>query len=211
MDDARTRIERRLGDENVTLSALQLDQLTAYMDLLAHWNRRMNLTALDDLPAAVDRLIVEPVMAAGFIDPAARVLVDVGSGGGSPAVPLKVVRPDLALTMIEIKARKSVFLREVARHLGMTDVTVESARFEQVMGRLPAASVDVVSIRAVRAGLDELTVFAAALRPGGQQLWFLSDFQEASGMPAELELEHDVPLVRSRGSRLVVLRKRDDP
>ena len=206
--DVRSHIERRLEGENVTLDSSQLDQLSAYMELLAHWNRRMNLTALDDLPAAVDRLIVEPVIAAGFIDLTARILVDVGSGGGSPAVPLKIVRPDLALTMIEIKARKSVFLREAARHLTLSDVTVESERFAQVLSRRPAESVDVISIRAVKADVEELALFATVLHPRGQQLWFLSDAQEIAGTPPALELQHDIPLVRSRGSRLIVLRKR---
>lgn len=127
MHDARKRVERRLARVGERLTATQLDQLVDYLLLLERWNQRMNLTALDDPDAAVDRLIVEPLLAVGAIDSHARVLVDVGSGGGSPAVPLKVGRPDLALTMIEVKARKSVFLREVVRHLGLVDCDVETA------------------------------------------------------------------------------------
>lgn len=208
MHDARKRVERRLAKVGGRLSDSQVDQLVDYLILLDKWNRRMNLTALDDPDAAVDRLVVEPVLASAAIAEGARVLVDIGSGGGSPAIPLKVARPELALTMIEVKTRKSVFLREVVRHLALTTCSVETARFEQVLSRPSLLSaVDVVSIRAVRAEPEQLRLFGAALRPGGQQLWFLSGTQPAPIVPSPLQVEREVPLVESLRSRLLVIRK----
>lgn len=208
MNDVRRRVERRLGRAGVHVDETQLDRAVDYLVLLERWNRRMNLTALEDPEAAVDRLIVEPFVAAAAIDAHARVLVDIGSGGGSPAIPLKIARPDLALTMIEVKTRKSVFLREVVRHLGLTSCDVETARFEQVLGKPSlAGAVDVVSIRAVRAEAEQLRLFGAALRLGGQQLWFLSGAQGIPQVPAPLVVERDVPLVESLRSHLVVIRK----
>ena len=209
MHDTTRRIERRLARVGARVSGDQVDRLSHYLLLLERWNQRMNLTALDDRDDAVDRLIVEPVVASAEIDLNARVLVDIGSGGGSPAVPLKIMRPAVALTMIEVKTRKSVFLREVTRHLGLTATTVETARFEDVLARPGVAGVvDVLSIRAVRAAMAELAQFGRALRPGGQQLWFLGGEQPLPVVPEPLILERDIPLVESTHSRLVVVRKR---
>jgi 16S rRNA (guanine527-N7)-methyltransferase len=168
----------------------------------------MNLTALDDPDAAVDRLIVEPVLAASAIADEARVLVDIGSGGGSPAIPLKIARPELALTMVEVKTRKSVFLREVVRQLQLTKCSVETARFEQVLARpVLLNAVDVVSIRAVKVDVEQLRLFGGVLRPHGQQLWFLGGAQHLPTLPESLALAREIPLVRSLGSRLVVIHK----
>ena len=208
MHDAKRRVERRLARIGTRLSERQVDQLVDYLVLLDRWNRRMNLTALDDPDSAVDRLIIEPVMAAAVIDPSASTLVDIGSGGGSPAIPLKVCRPDLALTMVEVKTRKSVFLREVVRHLELPSCVVETARFEQVLTRPSTAGVvDVVSIRAVRAEDKQLLLFSDALRPGGQQLWFLSGTQPVPVIQPPMSIEREVPLVEALRSRLLVLRK----
>ena len=208
MHDARKRVERRLAKVGERLSDSQVEQLVDYLLLLDRWNHRMNLTALDEPDAAVDRLVVEPILASAAIAEGARTLVDIGSGGGSPAIPLKIARPELALTMIEVKTRKSVFLREVVRHLGLVACSVETARFEQVLSR-PAliSAVDVVSIRAVRAEAEQLRLFGDALRPGGQQLWFLSGAQPLPVVPLPLRIEREVPLVESLRSRLLVIRK----
>ncbi len=208
MSGFEQRVRHGLVRHGVALDAAKIEQLSSYLALLERWNARMNLTALEDPQAAVDRLIVEPILAAQSIDVPARVLVDVGSGGGSPAIPLRIAKPDLLLTMIESKARKSVFLREVARHLGLADVLVESGRFEDVLSRPEVlGTIDVLSARAVKVGADELRLFAAALRPGGQQLWFTSGTQPTSELPGPFALESEAPLVTGLRSRLLVLRK----
>ncbi|MGV3519108.1 16S rRNA (guanine(527)-N(7))-methyltransferase RsmG [Luteitalea sp.] len=208
MNDDTTRIANRLQSAGTTVSDAQLHQLGEYLALLRRWNARMNLTALDEPDSAVDRLIVEPVVASAAIDASARVLVDIGSGGGSPAIPLKVARPELALTMIEVKTRKSVFLREVVRHLGLVEAIVETGRFEQGLSR-PAmhGTVDVISIRAVRADSEHVRLFGAALRSQGQQLWFLSGGQPQPDVVAPLEIEREIPLVAALDSRLLLIRK----
>ena len=208
MPDANERIERALLRFGIRLEPAKVQELATYFALLARWNTRMNLTAFDEGDAALERLIIEPVIAAGSIDADARTLVDVGSGGGSPAGPLKVVRPDVSLTMVEVKSRKAVFLREVVRHLGWQDARVENDRFEEVLKRAGRhRSFDVLSMRAVRAGEQELRLFANALKPGGQLLWFLSSAQEVADLPAALHVEREVPLVSSLSSRLLVIRK----
>lgn len=188
-----------------------LDGLGVYLDVLTAWNRRINLTALDDPDVAVDRLVIEPLVAARFLPPDLEQFMDVGSGGGSPAVPLKLMAPAARLVMVESKVRKSAFLREVTRQLGLTGVQVETCRFEELLARPDMLeSMDLVSVRAVR--LDERALFTlqAFLEPGGQIFFFTSSTAGARGrsVPQPLEFEAAEPLVESLRSQLIRIRKR---
>jgi 16S rRNA (guanine527-N7)-methyltransferase len=156
--------------------------LARYLALLARWNRRINLAAFDlDRPSdhAIDRLIVEPVLAAAEVSARDRVVVDIGSGGGSPALPLKIQRPHVRMTLVEARVRKTAFLREAVRELGLAAVRIETAR----MGRAGITGLngtaDVVTMRAVRMDGEVLAGITALLAPGGRLLWFGS--RQASG------------------------------
>src|SRR5438093_34314 len=111
----RSRLAGRAKRAGVAVPDRALELLEAYWRLLGRWNPRINLTALPlDPPtdATFDRLFVEPLAAASFLhrsrtgvgpgsDPVKW--VDLGSGGGSPAIPLKIAQPYWALTMVESK------------------------------------------------------------------------------------------------------------
>lgn len=208
MHETRRRVERRIRRVGLEPSAVTLDKLVEYLLLLERWNVRMNLTAIERQDDAVDRLLVEPLLAVREIGEGASSLIDIGSGSGSPAIPLKIARPELALTMVEAKTRKSVFLREVVRHLGLAQCHVETIRFEQLLAR-PAylETMDILSIRAVRVEVQELRTFQAFLAPGGRMLWFLGGSQLMPLVPPPLTLVNEFPLVESLRSRLVVLQK----
>jgi len=209
MLETQRRVERRLRRAGLDPSASVLDQLTDYLLLLERWNHRMNLTALDRPDDAVDRLVVEPLLAARHVDADASRFIDLGSGGGSPAIPLRIARPQLSLTMVEAKTRKSVFLREVSRHLGMADVSVETVRFEQLLTRPTCLeSFDLVTVRAVRLEAQDLRTVQAFLKPGGEVFWFCGSTQPLPMVPPPLEILVEAPLVESLRSRLVVFRKR---
>jgi 16S rRNA (guanine527-N7)-methyltransferase len=129
--------------------------------LLAKWNGKINLTALPlDPPTSetFDRLLVEPLAAARRVPLKHLIWIDLGTGGGSPALPLKVVRPAAALTMVEAKVRKAAFLREAVRALGFSDAEVENERFETTAGQRPEAA-ELVTVRAVK--LDKALISAA--------------------------------------------------
>ncbi len=169
---------------------------------------------------AVDRLLVEPLVAARhlagshahphFLVGPHPLVLDIGSGGGSPAIPLKLALPSLRLIMVESKTRKSAFLREAIRHLGLTDTDVITARAEELLTRPELhESQDFVTVRAVRTEQKLLVKLQAFLRLGGRILLF----KAAAGADAPpmvappLVYEATVPLVESLRSRLVVLRK----
>lgn len=207
--DLRTRLVGRASRAGLFLPADLVDSLVAYYELLAKWNRKINLTALDDPDAAVDRLLLEPVAAARHIPAMDIRLIDVGSGGGSPAIPLALAARVTALTMVEVKARKSAFLREAIRVLSLPCAVVETARFEELVWRPELhRTLDVLSIRAVRIEMPTLNVLQGFLRPGGRLLMF-----RGPGGPVEpptgagFRWVETVPLIDSLQSRLSVLEK----
>ncbi|MCA1650614.1 MAG: 16S rRNA (guanine(527)-N(7))-methyltransferase RsmG [Acidobacteria bacterium] len=209
--DFRTRLSKRAAKARIPLTAELIDKLTAYYELLARWNKKINLTALEDPDAAIDRLLLEPVAAARHVAVGATRLMDVGSGGGSPAIPLKLAANGLGLTMVEVKARKSAFLREAVRHLGLSDTTVETSRFEELLSRPELHErFDVLSLRAVRLEPRMLNTIQAFVRPGGQIMLFQgptrADIGEIVVHPLEWTATHT--LAEPLQSRLTVLTKR---
>lgn len=210
----RDRLKRRAKASGLSLEPALIESLETYYQLLTKWNAKINLTAFRLTPAGedapIDRLLIEPVMAARYIPAAARTLLDAGTGGGSPAIPLRLASPNLHLRMVEVKTRKAVFLREAVRTLGLRDAEIETARFEELLPRPELhESLDLVSIRAVRIETRTLLTLQAFLRPGGKILLFRGpggiDLETAA--PPPLSWMANYPLVDSLHSRLVVLSK----
>ncbi len=174
----REALREQARAAGISLDLNQLGHLEHYFRLLRQWNRAMNLTGLplSDFPdRTLNRLFIEPLQAAQVVEDAALVWFDLGSGGGSPAIPLKIVRPQLRLTMVEAKSRKSAFLAEVVRSLALTGTDVLTTRIEELTPSVTAGHADLVSIRAVRIEDDLLRTVGVLLRPGGRLLLFGSE------------------------------------
>jgi 16S rRNA (guanine527-N7)-methyltransferase len=170
----RERLLARVEHFGGSVSPSALDALEAYFVLLKQWNRKVNLTALPldpPLDETFDRLFVEPIVAADHILPVASptavkpVWFDLGSGGGSPAIPLKIVRPSCSLTMVESRERKAAFLREAARTLGLSDTAVANERFEELHGL--SGCVHLLTVRAVKVDAELERVAISLLEDGG--------------------------------------------
>jgi 16S rRNA (guanine527-N7)-methyltransferase len=167
MDHLITGARALLGLE---LTPSQIALFQAYAAELRAWNERFNLTAITDdagiqLKHFLDSLSLLPLLPPG--QPGQ--LIDVGTGAGFPGLPLKIMRPDLAVTLVEATGKKAAFCEAVASQLGLGAVTVVHARAEEV-GQDPAhrARYDWAVARAVAA----LPVLAEYLLPlvkvGGQ-------------------------------------------
>jgi 16S rRNA (guanine527-N7)-methyltransferase len=211
--DFQDRLVRRARRAGVSLGADLASRLEAYYRLLATWNHKINLTGLnlaDPTPDALDRLLIEPVVAARHAPAAVRRLIDIGSGGGSPAIPFALATPGAGLLMVESKTRKSVFLREALRAVELPNSDVATARYEELLARphLHEAH-DLLTIRAVRIEIRVLMMLQAFVRPGGQLFLFRgavgADPSETVTPP--LAWLATYPLVEPQRSRLVVLSK----
>jgi len=189
-------------------------RLEAYYRLLTAWNTKINLTGLklaEFSPEALDRLLIEPLVAAKYVAGNAARMLDIGSGGGSPAIPLALAVTRLRLLMVESKTRKAVFLREAIRALEMSGAEVVTARFEELLTRPDLHEAhDLMTVRAVRVETRTLMALQAFAKPGGQLFLFrgsvTADPSETVTPP--LVWRATYPLLESLRSRLVVLEKR---
>lgn len=210
MRDLTERLARRAALSDLTIPGSLLPRLSRYYQLLERWNEKINLTSLADSDAAVDRLLLEPIAAARALE-SGGTLIDLGSGGGSPAIPLALASGAAKLVMVESRERKAAFLREAVRELELSGVaSVETYRFEDLANREGFRErFNAVSIRAVRVDRQALTTARAFLVPRG----FVALFRGPSGPDRPVEALSDLAfvsttqLLRQSSSRLTLLRR----
>jgi 16S rRNA (guanine527-N7)-methyltransferase len=174
------------GRAGVKLDSSQHQRLYQFLDLVVEANRRMNLTAVKDRPAAellhvADTLTLLPYLPAGT-----QRLADVGSGGGVPGVVLAIVRPDVQVTLIEATKKKADFLRSAALELGLENVTVQAIRAEDAGRRAERESFDVVAARAV-ATMDWLAEWLLPLAKVGGIVLAMKGPKVAQELPDALK------------------------
>ena len=209
-DDVLAERLQDLGTRaRVTLDGERWTRLAEFLGLLFRWNERMNLTALDVGDRGLRRLVIEPLLAARHVPRGAESMMDIGSGGGSPAIPMKIARPQLDVRMVESRARKAAFLRHAVRQLDLGGIEVENCRHETLVQRREMREAhDVVTVRGVRIeeGAGSLAGF---LKPGGLFLAFRTEGQKGFGVDAlaPLRVEAKYPLLEATGSELVVARR----
>jgi 16S rRNA (guanine527-N7)-methyltransferase len=177
----------------LSLSESDLDAFEAHYLLLKSWGRRMNLTGLKDEEAIVKRHFLEPIAVAGLLDDKGT-LVDLGSGNGFPAVPLKVLRPGLDLTLIEASEKKSAFLWAVLRELGLKGARVETRRVRDLDDLADLLPCRYLTLRAIQPGKVLSGGKLPILRPDGRALFFVTPEQ------AETLRRHPIPRLRISGT-----------
>jgi 16S rRNA (guanine527-N7)-methyltransferase len=121
-----------LSEFQLTATFKQVQQIQQYISILLQWNDKINLTAIRDPREILYRHFCECMYATVAVPVENGRLADVGSGGGFPGIPMKILRPDLQLFLIESSIKKATFLAEVSRDLELTDVRVLVNRFEDV-------------------------------------------------------------------------------
>lgn len=167
----------RAKGAGLIISDESFEQLAAYFRLLSQWNNAINLTALPLAPPTdqtLDRLLIEPIAAARLAGEFSGEWVDVGSGGGSPAIPFRIVQPRARLTMVESRERKAAFLSDTVRMLHLRAAAVLNDRLEDVARAAIPQSVDLVTVRGVRCDAPLFASIHRLLRPTGRLFLFQS-------------------------------------
>ncbi len=115
----------------IELSSNQINSLEKYYKLLIEWNEKMNLTALTEPHDVALKHFCDSILLLKYADiPQNSSLIDVGTGAGFPSVPIKIVRPDLRLCLLDSLNKRLVFLQQVVDTLGLQDVTIVHSRAE---------------------------------------------------------------------------------
>jgi len=173
----------------------------AYLETLDSWRRKTNLTGPLPSEELVDHAL-ESLLGASLIAGGQRV-IDVGSGGGFPAVPLAIARRDAAFTLIEPRVKRVAFLRHVARRLPLRNSEVRQARIEDLSGE----TFDAATTRAVGA-LESWVSDGALVRPGGALIaWTTEAHQLEADLAHAFSLEKSLPVPVSRHREIAVFRR----
>jgi 16S rRNA (guanine527-N7)-methyltransferase len=170
------------SEAQIELPTAIVESLATYFDVLSQWNSKINLTSLPLRPPsdeAFRRLLLEPLRAAAYIPKGTQQWFDIGSGGGSPAIPMRLASAAPMLTMVESRTRKAAFLRELIRVLGLSNTTVFCGCLDDLVTRdemrgvatlvtLRGVRVDRSLVQAMRqliASRGELWIFCSAVVP----------------------------------------------
>ncbi len=193
------------------LTETQLQQISAYLDLLLHWNARMNLSAVRDAEAILTRHFGESLFAARHLfplnqdrPPQSR-LIDVGSGAGFPGLPIKIWSSAVRLTLIESNQKKATFLREVIRRLGLKDGAVFAGRAESFSGQA-----EVVTLRAVERFETALKVASRLVLPAGRIALLIgaAQVERARELVRDVKWQPATPIPQSF-SRVLMIGQKD--
>ena len=207
----REKLRKRALRAGIPISVELANSLDAYFELLRKWNRKVSLTSLpvdEEGDEAIDRLLIEPVLASKYLPLSTRTL-DIGSGGGSPAIPMKLATPRMCLRMVESKTRKAAFLREAIRTLNLPATDVESVRAAELLSHAELhESMDVVTLRAVRIDRKTLAEIQSFLKPHGLLFLFGTARTTAAGSTGPFFAPAATHMLLSQwGSRLEILQK----
>jgi 16S rRNA (guanine527-N7)-methyltransferase len=140
-------VQRALREFGVDGTEQQVQQIQLYIKILLTWNDKINLTAIRDPLEILNRHFCESMYAATAVPVENGRLADVGSGGGFPGLPLKILRPELQVFLIESNVKKATFLAEVIRELGLQGARVLVSRYEELAEEV--APLDFVCSRAL--------------------------------------------------------------
>jgi 16S rRNA (guanine527-N7)-methyltransferase len=195
-------IRRALGEFQIIPDKQQVLHIQQYMKILLLWNEKVNLTAIRDPLEILYRHFCESMYAAIAVPVENGRLADVGSGAGFPGLPLKILRPELHLLLIESNVKKATFLAEVIRELGLKDTRVLVRRYEELGQEV--APLDYICSRAV-GEFETFLEWAGSARVAAKQviLWLGGrDLEEVQGITG---WEWQVPLAIPHSLRRYLL------
>ncbi len=164
---AGRRLAAGLAVLGVNATDSQQSQLLEYLSLLERWNASFNLTAVRDPLQMVDRHLLDSLSILEFVPADGSRVVDVGTGGGLPGVPLAIMRPENHFDLLDSNGKKTRFLFQVKTALGLDNMAV---RHERAEAWNPDAAFELVLSRAFASLPDMVRSCAHLCAPGGRLL-----------------------------------------
>lgn len=125
----KARINHGLHQLGYEASDVQLTQLAEYLLMLEKWNKAYNLTAIRSASEMVTRHLLDSLTLLKYVH--GQRVIDVGTGGGLPGIPLAIMQPDIQFTLLDANGKKTRFLQQVVYHLQLDNVIVIQSRVEQ--------------------------------------------------------------------------------
>lgn len=192
-----------LDDMGLELSEFQREQLLTYLAEFHKWNRAYNLSAVRDPEAMLYRHLLDSLSVLPQVKArAAKTLIDVGTGGGLPGIPLAIALPGSQVTLLDSNGKKARFLFHVKTRLGLDNVQVENRRVEDFQ---PAKPYDLVISRAF-ASLDDMLTGCRHLMASTGVLMAMKGVYPESELAAvtdraHLEASHTLRVPGTEGER----------
>jgi 16S rRNA (guanine527-N7)-methyltransferase len=175
----------------LSLTPKQKDLLGIFIRELTAWNKHMNLTGLSSTRRIMDELVADSLMPLPYL-PDTGICLDVGSGAGFPAIPLKICKPGVKFFLMEPNSKKGSFLKQVIRLCELKQIEIIRDRIETLSEPSPFTGCDIITSRAM-APLPQLIKWCTPyLAPGGVMIAFLGNqFEEI--------LAESEPLLKEKG------------
>jgi len=127
-------LTQQFNKHNISLTNLQKEQFFNYYKLLVSWNEKFNLTTITEENDVIIKHFLDSVVCEKFLKPNAKI-IDIGAGAGFPSLPLKIVRPDLTVVLVDSVNKKVLFLQEVVSKLALNNVTTLHFRAEDLAAK----------------------------------------------------------------------------
>lgn len=170
--------------KEIELTIAQAEQFEVYYRLLLEWNEKINLTAITEPREVVAKHFIDSLEGLRFLPQNVK-LVDVGTGAGFPAIPLKLARPDIDVLLLDSLNKRILFLDEVIRALGLKGISVLHGRAEELSKQKLREQFDVATARAV-ANLSVLSEYCLPyVKVGGLFLAYKGSRAEQEAKEAE--------------------------
>ncbi|KUJ83101.1 16S rRNA (guanine(527)-N(7))-methyltransferase RsmG [Microbulbifer flavimaris] len=188
MESFRPRLAQAAEQMSVSLSEQQQSQLLEYLALFARWNAAYNLSAVRDPAEMLERHIIDSLSVVNLCGGDTEPLLDVGSGGGLPGIPLAIMHPQRSVTLLDSNGKKTRFLFQVATQLPLPNVSVVNERLESYEPESPFAA---VTSRAFASIADMVHGSEHLLAPGGRFYAMKGKFpeDELSALPKGIKVD----------------------
>ncbi|HDY89834.1 MAG TPA: 16S rRNA (guanine(527)-N(7))-methyltransferase RsmG [bacterium] len=159
-------LKKGLKELNIQYSENQINAFMSYLSELKKWNKTYNLTALRNDNDIIVKHFLDSLLYLKTLPEGILKLADAGAGAGFPGIPLKLVRPELDLALIESSRKKAAFLRHIIRHLQLKEVNVLEERLER-LGKEYENNYDIIVTRATFSIKDFLTMACPYVKKDG--------------------------------------------